>query len=69
MKIIVPRDAVVTAEANVRAGDLDWPGPPASSHESGVDVDRRFSLPGDLGAPRLHLDLSMGLGDVEVVRG
>ncbi len=69
MTIIVPRDAVVTAEANVRAGDLDWPGPPASSHESGVDVDRRFSLPGDLGAPRLHLDLSMGLGDVEVVRG
>ena len=69
LQVIVPRDATVTAEATLRAGDLDWPGPPASSHESGVDVDRTFSLPGDPGGPRLHLDLTMGLGDVEVVRG
>jgi phage shock protein PspC (stress-responsive transcriptional regulator)/predicted membrane protein len=69
MTVIVPRDATVTAEATLHAGDLDWPGPPASSHESGVDVDRSFSLSGEPGAPRLHLDLSMGLGDVEVVRG
>ena len=69
MTVIVPRDATVTAEAHVHGGDLDWPGPSASSHESGVDVDRTFRLPGEPGAPRLHLDLSMGLGDVEVVRG
>jgi phage shock protein PspC (stress-responsive transcriptional regulator)/predicted membrane protein len=69
LQVIVPRDATVTAEATLRAGDLDWPGPPASSHESGLDVDRSFSLPGEPGAPRLHLDLAMGLGDVEVVRG
>jgi phage shock protein PspC (stress-responsive transcriptional regulator) len=69
MKVIVPRDATVTADATVHAGDLDWPGPPASSHESGVDVDRSFSLHGEPGGPRLHLDLGMGLGDVEVVRG
>src|SRR5262245_28624119 len=69
MKVIFTRDATVTADATVHAGDIDWPGPPASSHESGVDVDRSFSLPGDAGGPGLHLDLTMGLGDVEVVRG
>jgi phage shock protein PspC (stress-responsive transcriptional regulator)/predicted membrane protein len=69
MTVIIPRDATVTAEVHVRGGDVDWPGPPASSHESGVDVDRTFSLDGDPGEPRLHLDLAMGLGDVEVVRG
>jgi len=69
LQVIVPRDATVTAEATLRAGDLDWPGPPASSHESGVDVDRTFSLQGDPGGPRLHLDLTMGLGNVEVVHG
>jgi phage shock protein PspC (stress-responsive transcriptional regulator)/predicted membrane protein len=69
VQVIVPRDAAVTAEATLRAGDLDWPGPSASSHESGADVDRTFSLPGEPGAPRLHLDLTMGFGDVEVVRG
>jgi phage shock protein PspC (stress-responsive transcriptional regulator) len=70
MKVIVPPDATVTADAEVRAGDLDWPGAPDVSHESGVDVDRSFSVPGgSAGGPRLHLDLSMGLGDVEVVRG
>ncbi|HEY7070989.1 MAG TPA: LiaF domain-containing protein, partial [Acidimicrobiales bacterium] len=72
MRVLVPRDATVTADAKVRAGDLDWPGEPDVSHESGVDVDRSFSvapLGGTTGGPHLHLDLSMGLGNVEVVRG
>jgi phage shock protein PspC (stress-responsive transcriptional regulator) len=69
LTVIVPRDAAVTAEVQVRGGDVDWPGVPATSQESGVDVDRTFTLPGEPGAARLHLDLSLGLGDVEVRRG
>src|SRR5262245_43982561 len=69
LQVIVPRDATVTAEATLRAGELNWPGRPASTLESGVDVDRTFSLQGDPGGPRLHLDLTMGLGNVEVIHG
>jgi predicted membrane protein len=69
LTVIVPRDAAVTAEVHVRGGDVDWPGAPAASQESGVDVDRTFTLPGKPGGARLHLDLSLGFGDVEVSRG
>jgi phage shock protein PspC (stress-responsive transcriptional regulator) len=72
MQVIVPRDATVTADTTIRAGEVAWPGRPDVNRESGVDVDRSFSL-GPVGGaadgPRLHLDLSMGLGNVEVVRG
>jgi hypothetical protein len=72
MQVIVPRDATVTADTTIRAGEVAWPGRPDVNRESGVDVDRSFGLSplgGATGGPRLHLDLSMGLGNVEVVRG
>ena len=36
---------------------------------SGADIDRAFALQGEPGGPRLHLDLSVGFGTLEVVRG
>jgi Cell wall-active antibiotics response 4TMS YvqF len=68
MEVRVPRDARVTVDATVRAGDLDWPGPGDTS-EDGTNLDRSFTLAGDRGGPRLLLDLSVGFGTLEVVRG
>ncbi len=68
LTVRVPEDATVTVEASVRAGELDWPGR-TDSYEAGTGIDRAFDLDGEPGGPRLHLDLSMGLGDVEVTRG
>jgi phage shock protein PspC (stress-responsive transcriptional regulator) len=68
LRVRVPEDATVTVEASVRAGELDWPGR-TDSYEAGTGIDRAFDLEGEPGGPRLHLDLSMGLGEVEVSRG
>jgi hypothetical protein len=66
--VVVPEDARVTVESSVRAGGVDWPGG-AGTSEDGADIDRAFALQGEPGGPRLHLDLSVGFGTLEVVRG
>jgi len=68
LEVRVPEDARVTVDATVRAGDLDWPGPGDTS-EDGTSIDRSITLAGEPGGPRLHLDLSVGFGTLEVVRG
>jgi phage shock protein PspC (stress-responsive transcriptional regulator) len=66
--VVVPEDARVTVDSSVRAGGVDWPGG-AGTSEEGADIDRAFALQGEPGGPRLHLDLSVGFGTLEVVRG
>lgn len=68
MEVRVPEDARVTVDATVEAGDLDWPGS-AGTADEGTGLDRSFTLAGEPGGRRLHLDLSVGLGTLEVVRG
>jgi phage shock protein PspC (stress-responsive transcriptional regulator) len=68
LRVIVPREATVTVDASIRAGEIVSPGG-ADANDSGVGVDRTFTLDGPAGGPRLELDLSVGLGDVEVSRG
>jgi phage shock protein PspC (stress-responsive transcriptional regulator) len=68
MEVRVPEDARVTVDATVEAGDLDWPGP-AGTADDGTGLDRSFTLAGEPGGRRLHLDLSVGFGTLEVVRG
>jgi hypothetical protein len=66
--VVVPEDARVTVDSSVRAGGVDWPGG-AGTSEDGADIDLAFVLQGEPGDPRLHLDLSVGFGTLEVVRG
>ena len=68
LRVVVPEDARVTVESSVRAGGVDWPGG-AGTSEDGADINRAFTLAGEPGGPRLHLDLSVGFGTLEVVRG
>lgn len=68
LRVIVPTDATVTVDASIRAGEIVSPGG-ADANESGVGVDQSFTLDGPAEAPRLELDLSVGLGNVEVSRG
>lgn len=68
MEVRVPEDARVTVDATVQAGDIHWPGQ-GDTTEDGVDIDRSFTLAGEPGGRRLHLDLSVGVGTLEVVRG
>jgi phage shock protein PspC (stress-responsive transcriptional regulator) len=66
LRVIVPRDAAVDVTATSRAGEIVSPGGPGAN-QSGTGLDETFTLDGD--GPRLELDLSVGLGSVEVVRG
>ncbi len=68
LHVVVPRDATVEVHASTRAGEVVSPGGP-DANESGVGLDESFTLDGDPGGPRLELDLSAGVGSVEVTRG
>jgi phage shock protein PspC (stress-responsive transcriptional regulator) len=68
LRVVVPEGATVEVDATARIGEVVSPGG-ADANESGVGLDESFTLDGDAGGPRLELDLSVGLGSVEVSRG
>ena len=68
MLVVVPEDARVTVESSVRAGGVDLAGrrqhvQERGRHRPGIRPARRARQ------PRLHLDLSVEFGTLEVVRG
>ncbi|HEX6425732.1 MAG TPA: PspC domain-containing protein [Acidimicrobiales bacterium] len=66
LRVVVPADVTVAVDATVRLGDVTAP-PRDRPRDTGIAVDESFVLDGEPGAPRLELDLSVGLGEVEVV--
>ncbi|MFE0703721.1 PspC domain-containing protein [Streptomyces sp. NPDC058872] len=71
LKVIVPKDAVVTLHAQVGLGDLQLPGEAADDIDIAPDRDvtRTLTPPaGTVPAGTLDLSLEVGLGQVEVTR-
>jgi phage shock protein PspC (stress-responsive transcriptional regulator) len=68
MRVLVPEDATVTVDADVRIGEVESDGGP-EANESGVGLDERFTLAGAARGPELDLDLFVGFGSLEVTRG
>jgi hypothetical protein len=68
LRVIVPRDATVVVDAEVTVGEVRTPGS-AHTDQSGIGLDEAFTLPGGTDGPWLELDLSVGIGSVEVTRG
>jgi phage shock protein PspC (stress-responsive transcriptional regulator) len=68
MRVLVPDDATVTVDADVRIGEVVSDGGP-DANESGVGLDERFTLAGAARGPELDLDLFVGFGSLEVTRG
>jgi phage shock protein PspC (stress-responsive transcriptional regulator) len=68
MRVLVPEDATVTVDADVRIGEVVSDGGPGAN-ESGVGLDERFTLAGDARGPEIDLDLFVGFGRLEVTRG
>jgi phage shock protein PspC (stress-responsive transcriptional regulator)/predicted membrane protein len=74
LHVIVPRDATVEVRATSRAGDLvasrgDGVSPGRTRGADDVGIDESFTIDGPAGGPRLELDLSTGIGDIEVSHG
>ncbi|HVL79976.1 MAG TPA: PspC domain-containing protein [Actinomycetota bacterium] len=77
--IVLPADAAVVLRARIGAGELWLPGAgragslvedgPARHRGSGLNHDRTVRLDGLPGAPRLHVDVRIGVGELRVVRG
>ncbi|HEX6421806.1 MAG TPA: hypothetical protein VFZ77_25100, partial [Acidimicrobiales bacterium] len=65
LRVLVPAAARVDVHATVGLGDIDAPRRDGGD-ATGVAVDETFTLGDGPGAPRLALDLSMGVGEVEV---
>jgi phage shock protein PspC (stress-responsive transcriptional regulator) len=68
MRVLVPEDATVTVDANIRIGDVASDGGP-EANESGLGLDERFTLAGVARGPVIDLDLFVGFGRLEVTRG
>jgi phage shock protein PspC (stress-responsive transcriptional regulator) len=68
MRVLVPQDATVTVDADVRVGEVVSDGGP-EANESGLGLDERFTLAGAAQGPELDLDLFVGFGSLEVTRG
>ena len=68
MRVLVPDDATVTVDADVRIGEVVSDGGP-EANESGVGLDERFTLDGAAQGPEIDLDLFVGIGSLEVTRG
>jgi phage shock protein PspC (stress-responsive transcriptional regulator) len=68
MRVLVPEDATVTVDAEVRIGEVKSDGGP-EANESGVGLDERFTLAGTALGPEIDLDLFVGFGSLEVTRG
>jgi phage shock protein PspC (stress-responsive transcriptional regulator) len=68
LRVLVPEDATVTVDADVRIGEVASDGGP-DANESGVGLDERFTLAGAARGPEIDLDLFVGFGSLEVTRG
>ncbi|MFD8640102.1 PspC domain-containing protein [Streptomyces zaomyceticus] len=71
LKVIVPKDAVVTLRAQVGLGDLQLPGEPPNDIDISPDRDVKRTLnppAGTTPAGTLDLSLEVGIGQVEVTR-
>ena len=68
LRVLVPADATVTVDADVRIGEVVSDGGP-EANESGVGLDERFTLDGSTQGPEIDLDLFVGIGSLEVTRG
>jgi phage shock protein PspC (stress-responsive transcriptional regulator) len=68
MRVLVPEDATVTVDADVRIGEVVSDGGP-EANESGHGLDEHFTLAGAARGPRIDLDLFVGFGRLEVTRG
>jgi hypothetical protein len=68
MRVLVPEDATVTVDADVRIGEVVSDGGP-EANESGLGLDERFTLAGAARGPEIDLDLFVGFGSLEVTRG
>jgi phage shock protein PspC (stress-responsive transcriptional regulator) len=68
MRVLVPEDATVTVDADVRIGEVVSDGGP-DANESGAGLDEHFTLAGAARGPEIDLDLFVGIGSLEVTRG
>ena len=68
LRVLVPEDATVTVDADVRIGEVVSDGGP-EANESGVGLDERFTLAGAAQGPEIDLELFVGIGSLEVTRG
>jgi hypothetical protein len=68
MRVLVPDDATVTVDADVRIGEVVSDGGP-DANESGAGLDEHFTLAGAARGPEIDLDLFVGIGSLEVTRG
>ena len=68
MRVLVPEDATVAVDADVRIGEVVSDGGP-EANESGVGLDEHFTLAGAARGPEIDLDLFVGIGSLEVTRG
>ena len=68
MRVLVPDDATVVVDADVRIGEVVSDGGP-EANESGVGLDEHFALEGAARSPEIELDLFVGFGSLEVTRG
>ena len=68
LRVLVPEDATVTVDADVRIGEVVSDGGP-EANESGHGLDEHFTLAGAPRGPRIDLDLFVGFGRLEVTRG
>jgi phage shock protein PspC (stress-responsive transcriptional regulator)/predicted membrane protein len=67
LRVIVPRDASAEVDAEVKAGNIHGDLAPTPD-EGGVDLHETFSTGSREGVPDLRLDLSVGVGELEVDR-
>jgi predicted membrane protein len=65
LDVIVPADANVTVDAEAGMGDIT--GGPAGN-DGGVDLHEEWEMDGEEGGGRVHLDLYVGMGELEVRR-
>jgi phage shock protein PspC (stress-responsive transcriptional regulator) len=68
LRVLVPEDATVTVDADVRIGEVVSDGGP-EANENGLGLDERFTLAGAARGPEIDLDLFVGFGSLEVTRG
>jgi phage shock protein PspC (stress-responsive transcriptional regulator) len=69
LQVRVPRDATVEVRSEATLGGLTGELSPGGDDDAGFLVEDTTVLRGAEGGPRLDLDLSVGLGEIEVIRG
>jgi phage shock protein PspC (stress-responsive transcriptional regulator) len=70
LTIVVPEDAAVTADVRLRAGKFTWDVDDAAEHVDGISTDTRTFTDdaSAAGSAQLELRISVGAGDVRVIR-